>query len=167
MQLEYISISASFTSDLGKEFSRHLASGDVILLSGELGGGKTTFIAGIAEGLGIKEDLSSPSFTILNEYQTGKKARFAHADLYRIENTIETESLGLDDYLYGRDAIVCVEWGDKIKDGLRIDFLEISFEYLININGTGGQDLRKITFISSNKRWDAIIQKFQKFTNRI
>ena len=74
MQLEFISGSASFTRNLGKEFSGYLASGDVLLLSGELGGGKTTFISGIAEGLGISGDLSSPSFTILNEYRTGKKS---------------------------------------------------------------------------------------------
>ena len=162
MQIEFISHSASFTGNLGKKFSRYLANGDVVLLSGELGGGKTTFISGIAGGLGIKEDLSSPSFTILNEYRAGKKSKLIHADFYRIEDTAETETLGLNDYIYGSDSIVCVEWGDKIREGLRIDYLEIRFEYLINTEGTGSQDQRKITFISSSDYWDLRLKKYKK-----
>ncbi len=167
MQLEFISSSSSFTRSLGKEFSRYLTSGDIILLCGELGGGKTTFISGTAEGLGISGNLSSPSFTILNEYQAGKKYKFIHADLYRIEDTVETETLGLDDHIYCKDTVVCVEWGDKIREGLRIDFLEIRFEYLIDGNGSGSRDQRRIIFISNNKYWDRKLQKFQKYKKMI
>ena len=162
MQLEFISSSPSFTRSLGKVFSRYLVSGDILLLSGELGGGKTTFISGIAEGLGISGNLSSPSFAILNEYKINKKSKFIHADFYRIEDTGETEVVGLDDYLYGQSVIACIEWGDKIREGLRIDYLEIRLEYLIKVNSSS-QDQRKITFISSNKYWDRKLQKFQKY----
>ncbi len=169
MKIEYISSSASFTRSLGRQFSRYLTGGDVLLLSGELGGGKTTFISGIAEGLGIMGDLSSPTFTILNEYQIAKKGKFVHADFYRIENIGETEAVGLDDYLYGQNVIVCVEWGDKIKKDLRIDFLEVRFEYLLDLNKSDSGDdegnQRKITFSSNNEYWDRKLKnlKSKKF----
>ena len=84
MHMELISGSSQATIDLGKKFSRILRGGDIIIFSGELGGGKTTFISGLAEGLGIKESLSSPSFTILNQYNAGK-LKLIHIDFYRLD----------------------------------------------------------------------------------
>ena len=116
MRIEIISNSSIFTKNLGKKLSRVISKGDIVLFSGELGGGKTTFISGIAEGFDLKENLSSPSFTILNEYSIDNWRKFVHADLYRLENTGEINGIGLDDYLYDDISIVCIEWGDKIKD---------------------------------------------------
>ena len=111
MQIEIISNSSIFTKNLGKKFSRVISKGDVVLFSGELGGGKTTFISGIAEGFGLKENLSSPSFIILSEYSIDNWRKFVHADLYRLENTDEINGIGLDDYLYDDISIICIEWG--------------------------------------------------------
>ena len=98
MQIEIISNSPVFTRNLGKKFSAVLSKGDIVLFTGELGGGKTTFISGLAGGFGLGENLSSPSFTILNEYRIDNTRKFIHADLYRLENTEEIGGTGLEDY---------------------------------------------------------------------
>jgi tRNA threonylcarbamoyladenosine biosynthesis protein TsaE len=119
MQIVIISNSADFTKDLGKKLSRFLTKGSIILFTGELGGGKTTFISGIAAGLGFRKDLSSPSFTILNEYRIGGRMKLIHADLYRLEDIDELNDTGLNDYIYDGFSIICVEWGDRIRDHIK------------------------------------------------
>ena len=106
MQIEIISNSAAFTKDLGKKLSRALTKGNIILFAGELGGGKTTFISGIAEGFGLGENLSSPSFTIMNEYRIDNHKKLIHADLYRLDGASEINGIGLDDYFYDGTSIV-------------------------------------------------------------
>ncbi len=96
MNLKILSKSSQATIDLGKKFSKILRGGDIILFSGELGGGKTTFISGLADGLGIKENLSSPSFTILNQYMEGK-IRLVHIDFYRLDGVDEFDNIGIDE----------------------------------------------------------------------
>src|SRR4030042_4512808 len=100
MQIETISKSPVFTRNLGKKFSAVLSKGDIVLFTGELGGGKTTFISGLAEGFGLEETLTSPSFTIMNEYLIDNIRKFIHADLYRLENAGEINGIGLENYFY-------------------------------------------------------------------
>ncbi|MFA5015332.1 MAG: tRNA (adenosine(37)-N6)-threonylcarbamoyltransferase complex ATPase subunit type 1 TsaE [Actinomycetota bacterium] len=152
MQIEIVSNSPVFTQNLGKKFSTVLSNGDIVLFTGELGGGKTTFISGLAGGFGLRGNLSSPSFTILNEYHIGNTRKFIHADLYRLENTKEIDGTGLEDYFYDGISIICIEWGDRIKDNIEKDYLEINFSYLIDESSTGTK--RKIVFTSSNQYWD-------------
>ncbi len=121
---------AEQTIAAGKELSNLLQNGDVVVFTGCLGAGKTTFIKGIALGLGIKEnDIKSPSFTLVNEYP-GTKPLY-HFDLYRMKNNAELYEIGWDDYLL-RDSIIVVEWGEKANNLLpekRIDILmEITAE---------------------------------------
>jgi tRNA threonylcarbamoyladenosine biosynthesis protein TsaE len=160
MQIETISNSPVFTRNLGKKFSAVLSKGDIVLFTGELGGGKTTFISGLAEGLGWGENLSSPSFTILNEYHIDNSRKFIHADLYRLENTREIDGTGLTDYFYDGISIICIEWGDRIKDNIEKDYLEINFSYLIDESNTGTK--RKIFFTSLNRYWDIKLSGFKK-----
>lgn len=160
MKLKVTSQSPGNTNDMGKKFSEILGPGDVILLSGELGGGKTTFIGGIAFGLGIKEELTSPSFTIINEYPIGRK-KFIHADLYRIDGVAEIEQLGISDYLYDRKNIVCIEWGDKLAEFLEKDFLLVDFKYDID-----AEEKRKLAFSSSSGYWDSKLEKLKKILER-
>lgn len=159
MQIETISNSPVFTRNLGKKFSAVLSKGDIVLFTGELGGGKTTFISGLAEGFGIGENLSSPSFTILNEYHIDNTRKFIHADLYRLENAREIDGTGLEDYFYDGISIICIEWGDRIKDNIEKDYLEINFSYLVDESNTGTK--RKIIFTSSNQYWDIKLSGFK------
>jgi tRNA threonylcarbamoyladenosine biosynthesis protein TsaE len=99
------------TSAAGEALARTLKPGDVILLYGDLGAGKTAFVRGIARGLGANpEDVSSPTFTIIQEY-TAPSATLYHVDLYRLEPA-EIEDLGLDDLVSG-NGIVAIEWADR------------------------------------------------------
>ena len=164
MRIEIISNSSIFTKNLGKKLSRVISKGDIVLFSGELGGGKTTFISGIAEGFDLKENLSSPSFTILNEYSIDNWRKFIHADLYRLENTCEINGIGLDDYLYDDISIVCIEWGDKIKDYIEKEYLEINLSYLIDKSNISTK--RKIIFNSSSQYWDLRLARFKKILEK-
>jgi tRNA threonylcarbamoyl adenosine modification protein YjeE len=97
------------TSDAGRALAAHLKPGDVVLLSGSLGAGKTAFVRGLAEGLGASgSDVSSPTFTILQEYQG--RLRLQHADLYRLAPK-EVDDLGLEDLI--EDGVLAVEWPDR------------------------------------------------------
>ena len=127
--MKLASDSPSITRKIGLILSKILKSGDILLLDGELGAGKTTFISGIAMGLGIKENLSSPSFTIINLYEIGSRKKFIHADFYRLDDADEILNTGIEDYLYSCRNIACIEWGDKIKGFLDSNYLEVKFEY--------------------------------------
>jgi tRNA threonylcarbamoyladenosine biosynthesis protein TsaE len=160
MRFEIISNSPIFTRNLGKTFSRILSKGNIILFTGELGGGKTTFISGLAEGFGLGKNLSSPSFTILNEYRIDSSGKFIHADLYRLENIGEINGIGLDDYFYDGISIICIEWGDKIKDYIEKEYLEINLSYLMD--KSNAETKRKIIFNSISRYWDLKLAKFKK-----
>ena len=160
MQIKIVSNSPVFTRNIGKKFSAVLSKGDIVLFTGELGGGKTTFISGLAEGFGLGETLSSPSFTIMNEYLIDNTRKFIHADLYRLENAREIDGIGLEDYFYDCISIICIEWGDRIKDNIEKDYLEINFSYLMDESNTGTK--RKIIFKSLNRYWDIKLSGFKK-----
>jgi tRNA threonylcarbamoyladenosine biosynthesis protein TsaE len=98
------------TMDLGARLARTLGPGDVVLLEGELGAGKTAFVRGLARGLGApEEEVSSPTFTLVQEYHG--RLPFLHADLYRLSGA-EADDLGLDEL--GRDGVVAIEWAAKL-----------------------------------------------------
>ncbi len=107
---------AEATRKLGVSLGRSLAAGTVILLQGDLGAGKTTLVQGIAEGLEIQDSVESPTFTLINEYLTGRIPLY-HLDLYRLEPE-ETEALHLESYWDGleRDlGIVAIEWAERLQ----------------------------------------------------
>ena len=98
------------------DFSKTLQGGEVILLNGDLGAGKTTFVQFVLEKLGVKEPVSSPSFTIMKTYKTGK-FNFYHFDMYRIEDETETYELGFEDYIQNSPTdIVFIEWSERVLD---------------------------------------------------
>ncbi|PYR75111.1 MAG: tRNA (adenosine(37)-N6)-threonylcarbamoyltransferase complex ATPase subunit type 1 TsaE [Acidobacteria bacterium] len=104
------------TQNLAREFASTLHAGDVLLLSGDLGAGKTTFVRGLAEGLGIDPgDVSSPTFTLLHEYRGGRLTLY-HADLYRLDKTA-TDDLGLEETGV-RDGVLAIEWPDRLSHDL-------------------------------------------------
>ena len=113
--------------DIGEKISSKLKPGDVLSLEGELGAGKTTFVKGILKGLNYKHDVTSPTFTLINEYETDVKV--IHIDFYRENDTKGWEVIGLDEYLYS-DSIIILEWGNLVKDLLPDDMISIFFEHL-------------------------------------
>ena len=113
------------TIALGERMAADLRPGDVVVLNGDLGAGKTTFTKGIAKGLGIKEIIKSPTFTIIHEYQDGRIPLY-HMDAYRLENG-GAEDLGLDEYFDG-DGLSVVDWAQFAEDELPDEFLAITFK---------------------------------------
>jgi len=119
--MKYISKKVNDTKELGLQLGKSLKGGDIVLLSGFLGAGKTVFAKGIAEGLGIKTEILSPTFTILNDYQCrgdtlSPEITFCHIDAYRLKNENEAESIGLLDYIGASDCICVIEWGENIQN---------------------------------------------------
>lgn len=118
------------TKKYAKLFLKMLNGGEVICLNGDLGAGKTTFTKYLAEYMGIKTPVTSPTFTLIQEYQ-GKKFNLVHCDMYRIEDESELVEMGLEDILYdlGKDKIVIIEWPEKIPNLLRkIKTINITIE---------------------------------------
>src|SRR3954468_18919259 len=100
------------TAAVGRDVAATLSAGDVLLLYGELGAGKTAFVRGLAEGLGIpREEVSSPTFTLIQEYRGGRLPLF-HVDLYRIEDPREFDELGLDEIAEG--GVLAIEWAERL-----------------------------------------------------
>lgn len=124
---------------LGKQIARKAFPGMVLALNGSLGAGKTTLTKGIAKGLNINEEITSPSFTIIKEYLNGKFPLY-HIDLYRIDDEEELILLGFNDYVNG-DGLTVIEWSEKAKNQIPIDAvnldinIEPDFSRLIKITG--------------------------------
>ncbi|HIY56507.1 MAG TPA: tRNA (adenosine(37)-N6)-threonylcarbamoyltransferase complex ATPase subunit type 1 TsaE [Candidatus Dorea merdavium] len=114
------------TYELGLAMGREARPGEVYTLIGDLGVGKTVFTKGLAAGLGIQEPVSSPTFTILQEYEEGRLP-FYHFDVYRIGDVEEMDEIGYEDYFYG-DGVCLIEWADLIREILPEHYKEIRIE---------------------------------------
>ncbi len=152
--LELISHSPEQTQRLGKRLGQLALPGDVFLLSGDLGAGKTCLTQGIAWGLDIKEYALSPSFVIMRELY-GRLPLY-HVDLYRLDRIEESLDLGLDDYLYGRGVCV-VEWAEKALSILPTEYLLIKISYL---SDTG----RSLQIEPHGKRYREIVAQLKQFS---
>jgi tRNA threonylcarbamoyladenosine biosynthesis protein TsaE len=112
----YTTRSEEETEDVARALASSLAAGDVLLLSGSLGAGKTAFVRGLAEGLGIDPgEVASPTFTLIHEYRGGRLALY-HADLYRLERTA-TEDIGLEE-MGVADGVLAIEWPDRLTHAM-------------------------------------------------
>jgi len=120
------SLSDEETLELGRTVARGLRGGELIVLEGDLGLGKTVFAKGIAAGLGIApEDVTSPSFTLVQEYAGGRLPMF-HVDLYRLEDPEDLATIGIEEVLSG-GGVVVVEWGERLPSYLRRGAIRVSF----------------------------------------
>ncbi len=113
------------TKRLAEIISRHIKPGDVICLEGDLGAGKTQFAKGFAKGLGVAEHVTSPTFTLINEYCG--RLPFYHIDAYRLEEPDEAYELGLDEYFYG-EGVTLIEWPSRIAELLPTERLAVHIE---------------------------------------
>ena len=118
--------SAAETRALGEKIAARLRPGDVLLLEGDLGAGKSELTRGIARGLGVAETVTSPSFTILNVYESGRCPLY-HFDWYRLESADELYELGMDEYL-GGDGVAVVEWPAQCPDAVPENAVRIRLE---------------------------------------
>ena len=133
------SYSPEETLEIGRKLGQEAQPGQVYTLIGDLGVGKTVFTQGIAAGLGIEEPICSPTFTIVQEYDTGRMP-FYHFDVYRIGDIEEMEEIGYEDYFYG-DGLTMIEWANLIEEILPETYKEITIEKDLD----NGFDYRKIT----------------------
>jgi len=137
--MEYRTAGEAETEAVGEALAKTLAPGTVIAFTGDLGAGKTAFTRGLARGLGIAERVTSPTFTIVNEYTGGRLPLF-HFDMYRLESADELFDIGWEDYLR-RGGVCAVEWSEKVEEALsgalRIDIRrgETDNERVITIEG--------------------------------
>jgi len=110
--------SAQQTMALGKKIARSLQGGDVIALIGDLGSGKTTLIKGLAQGLGVKETITSPSYVLMKTYKPTKKKinHLIHVDAYRLQSAQDLIDVGLNDWLSQPGSVTIIEWADQVKE---------------------------------------------------
>lgn len=111
--MEFITSNADSTMELGRKLGQLLKSGDIICITGDLGAGKTHFTKGVAEGLEIKDPITSPTFTIVNEYEG--RLKLNHFDVYRVCDPDEIEAIGFDEYIFS-DAVSIIEWANFIEE---------------------------------------------------
>jgi tRNA threonylcarbamoyladenosine biosynthesis protein TsaE len=145
--------SPSETIRIGKTIGSSLQAGDVVALMGELGAGKTQFIKGLAQGIGVGKSayVSSPSFTLINEYKG--EIPFYHIDLYRLEEEKEAEELGLEEYFYG-EGITAIEWANRIPSLLPGELLRVNIHYT-------GKQTRSIELVAKGKRYKELLKKLR------
>lgn len=128
MQRFFTTTSPQETFELGEKLAQSLKGGEIICLYGELGAGKTVLAKGLGRGLGLKEEITSPTFTLIQEYELpGKKLKFVHMDLYRLRRPEEAEVIGVTDY-FNQENICLLEWPEIIGELLPDDRLDITIE---------------------------------------
>ena len=121
--MEHVTNSPEETEALGEMLAGRLEPGTVIAFTGDLGAGKTAFVRGLARGLGITERVTSPTFTIVNEYEGGRLPLF-HFDMYRLGSADELFDIGWEDYL-ARGGVCAVEWSENVSDALEEGCLRV------------------------------------------
>lgn len=150
--------SAAETKELAAAVAGLVRGGDILLLAGELGAGKTCFTQGFGRALGVDEQITSPTFTLLRPYE-GTALQLLHADVYRLEHLQEVIDLGIIEQVDG-DAVAVIEWGDMAEPVLPADFLEIRLEYGASSSseaddgGNGaGDDARRLVLRPVGAAW--------------
>ena len=118
----YISKNEQDTIDFAEKFASSLSIGDIVVLTGELGSGKTKFVQGVLKHFNMEDEISSPTFTIVNEY-TSDKTNVYHFDVYRLEDSDEFYAMGGDEYF--SKGICLIEWGEMIEDILPKPYIKI------------------------------------------
>ncbi len=127
----HTTLSEDETIDLGRTFAERLQQGDIVALYGELGAGKTEFVKGVCEYLQVNDIVSSPTYTIMNQYdgQLGDEqpVKIYHVDLFRIKSSDELEEIGFDDCMYSHNSIKLVEWAEKANGHLPSSRYRVAF----------------------------------------
>ena len=155
MNLNIITKSPEETKNIGEEVGKLANRGDLLAFYGELGTGKTCFIQGVSRALKVKDYVTSPSFTIINEYQ-GKIPLF-HFDLFRLNNADEILELSYKEYFYG-EGLTVIEWAEKIEQFLPKEHLKIAIKFK-------DRDQRLISFIPQGDRFNNFLEELSRIEN--
>lgn len=144
--MEYISNSPTETEALGEALAARLTAGTVVAFTGDLGAGKTAFTRGLARGLGVPDRVTSPTFTIVNEYEGGRLPLF-HFDMYRLGSADDLFDIGWEDFLR-RGGVCAVEWSETVQEALDADTIYVDIrrgaednQRVLTIRGPGFEDL--------------------------
>ena len=146
---KFTSHSSAETMNFAYKLASKLKIGDVIVLTGELGAGKTKFTEGFLKYFGLENELSSPTFTIVNEYKN-EKTTIYHFDVYRLEDVDEFYAIGGEEYF--SSGICIIEWGEIVESALPNDYIKISFE-----KDNENEDYRNITINTFGSKYDCLI----------
>ncbi len=136
--MQEVSYNEEETFNLGFMCGVEAKKGDVFCLDGDLGVGKTVFAKGFAKGLKVEDEITSPTFTIVNEYEG--KFKFYHFDMYRIEDIEQLYNIGFDEYVFG-DGVCLIEWSQLVKEALPENLIKVTIKKDLSIS----EDYRKIT----------------------
>ncbi|AKN32791.1 ATP-binding protein [Clostridium carboxidivorans P7] len=147
--MNFIVDNVESTINLGNKLGNMLKPGDIICLNGEMGTGKTHFTKGIAKALGITDPITSPTFTIVNEYEG--RLKLYHFDVYRVNDPDEIEAIGFDEYIFS-DAVSIVEWSNYIEELIPTEHISVKIEKIPE----KGIDFRKISIEYYGERYDYI-----------
>lgn len=141
------------TIEVAAQFAKHLKAGDIVLLQGDLGAGKTTFTKGLAKGLGIKiNEVSSPTFILMNFYEG--KLPIYHFDFYRLTKDQELKSVEMDEYFYGKGVSI-IEWPERLGDLAPKEYFKVALEH-------EGEHQRGIKFSAVGKDYQKRLKKVLK-----
>lgn len=143
---QFISKHETDTKNFAKSFASKLEKKDIIILTGNLGSGKTKFTEGVLSYFGLENEISSPTFTIVNEYQKDA-INIYHFDVYRLEDSSEFYEIGGEEYF--ENGICLIEWGELIKDVLPKDYLQITFD-----KDEKNENIRILTIDTNSKKWE-------------
>jgi tRNA threonylcarbamoyladenosine biosynthesis protein TsaE len=150
---EFISRSAEQTRRLGMRLGALLRSGDVICLVGELGSGKTTLVQGIASGWGSLDQVTSPTFVLVNVYRGADGQRLYHLDAYRLKDANEAEDLDMDVMLEG--GLLVVEWAERIREALPPEHLWVTLRWI-------DDEQRDLVFAARGSRYEGVLSAVKK-----
>ena len=153
-KIEIISNSPNDTLKIAKTIASKLKIGDTIVLTGELGAGKTKFTEGFLSFFNMQDEISSPTFNIVNEY-TSNDTNIYHFDVYRLENSDEFYAIGGDEYF--EKGISIIEWGEIIEDALPNEYLKIVFQ-----KDTNNENKRILSIFSIGNKYTSIINKLKE-----
>ncbi len=159
MRIQLRARTADDTRSVGEAFADLLRPRDAVILTGELGAGKTTLVQGIARGLGVTDRVVSPTFTLVREYHG--RLEVAHVDVYRLERIQDVMDLGLEELGDG-EAVLLVEWGDSVEEVLPADHVTIE------LTGAEDDDTRRLVFTPGGQtwveRWERLEQAMSRWT---
>jgi tRNA threonylcarbamoyladenosine biosynthesis protein TsaE len=155
--LDFISHSAAQTIRIGQRLGELMRQGDLVVLQGDFGTGKTHLIKGIAQGLGSTDLVNSPSFVLINQYRAGPQAGgmpIYHADLYRIENPNELAAIGIEEAWAG-SGVCLIEWAEQAGDWLPQEHLAVHLQHL-------SETKRVLRFVPHGTRYQTLVAEFKK-----
>lgn len=142
MKKQFIANTVDETVQIAEQFGKTLNGGEVLLLCGEMGAGKTHFVKGLARGLEIFDVITSPTFTLHNIYYG--RLTLNHFDFYRVDDPEEVVMLGLDEYFYRKDGVAAIEWSNNVAELIPSEHIVVSIEKI-------DEDKRRISIFSENR----------------